>query len=493
MSDGHRVAALSLAVTLALAGVVALLWLLGGPSVARADPGTLYVAPDGDDANTCDSEANRCQTIQRAVVDVASPGDVIKVAAGIYTDVHGLLAPPGYPNPPASGIITQVIYISKTITIQGGYTATNWTTPYPITQPTTLDAQGQGRVILIVGDPSTSPGQAISPTIEGLHITGGDATGLGGGMWWGPGDVGGGMHIISATATISNNWVFSNTAYRGGGLFLSSDSATLSNNTVISNIADYGGGLYLGESDATLSGNTIISNTAGVGGGLVVVGNATLSGNIIISNVADLGGGLLLAYTAVTLTNTAVADNRASTAGSGLYIYGASPRLLHTTIARNGSAGLTAGSGGDGSGVYVTDAGFDAYSTVAMTNTILVSHSVGISVTGGNTVTVNGILWHDTSITVSQATTATVTVQNQHQGDPLFDADGYHLLDGSAAIDKGVDTGVTTDIDGDARPDGCFPDLGADELVTSVECKRIYFPIIMKNSIVQKSPWRSKL
>ncbi len=470
-----KLTALSFTLALALAGVVALLWLLGGGAPSAHADSPHRVAPD------CTGIPAPCHTTIQEAVDAASPGDVIQVATGVYTNVHGLLAPPGYPDPPASGIITQVVYISKTVTIQGGYTTTNWTTPYPITQPTTLDAQGQGRVILIAGDPSTSSGQAISPTIEGLHITGGDAVGLGGGGGWGPGDVGGGVHIISATATISNNWVFSNTAYRGGGLFLSSDSATLSNNTVISNIADFGGGLYLGESDATISGNTIISNTAGVGGGLVVYGNATLSGNIIMSNIADLGGGLILAYTAVTLTNNVVADNQASTAGSGLYIYGASPRLLHTTIARNGSAGLTAGSGGDGSGVYITDAGYDAYSTVALTNTILVSHSVGISVTGGNTVTVNSVLWHGTPITVSQATTATVTVQNQHQGDPLFAADGYHLLEGSAAIDKGVDAGVTTDIDGDSRPQGSAPDLGADEF-GSAPGGKLYLPIILKNA-----------
>ena len=56
MATRHRFAALSFTVALALAGVVALLWLLGGPSVAHADPGTLYVAPDGNDANNCDSE-----------------------------------------------------------------------------------------------------------------------------------------------------------------------------------------------------------------------------------------------------------------------------------------------------------------------------------------------------------------------------------------------------------------------------------------------------
>jgi len=253
-----------------------------------------------------------------------------------------------------------------------------------------------------------------------------------------------------------SNTVTSNTAKDGGGggLYLYGSTATPNGNNVISNTAVYAGGLYLEGSAATLSGNNIISNTA--------YGTAPWSG----------GGGLLLVDSDVTLTNTVVADNRASTAGSGLYIYGALPRLLHTTIARN--------SGGDSSGVYITDAGYDAYSTVALTNTILVSHSVGISVTGGNTVTVNGILWHGTPITISQATTATVTVQNQHQGDPRFAADGYHLMAGSAAIDKGVDAGVDTDIDGDSRPQGSAPDLGADEFVSAPG--KLYLPIILKNA-----------
>ena len=68
-------------------------------------------------------------------------------------------------------------------------------------------------------------------------------------------------------------------------------------------------------------------------------------------------------------------------------------------------------------------------------------------------------------------------MQNQHQGDPLFAADGYHLMAGSAAIDKGVDAGVTTDIDGDPRDSN--PDLGADEWAGGTG---IYLPIILKNA-----------
>jgi len=150
----------SLILVLGLGLVAALLWLLDGSnmSVTAAPAAELHVCLSG-----C------AYSSVQAAVDDAGEGDVIKVAGGIYTDVQARPAPAGYNGP---SVITQVVYVSNTVTIQGGYTTTNWLTPYPITQPTTLDAQGQGRVLLIAGD--------VSPTIEGLRIKGGDATGLGG-------------------------------------------------------------------------------------------------------------------------------------------------------------------------------------------------------------------------------------------------------------------------------------------------------------------------
>jgi len=527
MKTKHLFVSLTLGLSLALA--LALLWLLSYTQPAQADPGILYVAPDGDDANNCASVTSRCRTIQRAV-DVAQPGDEIRVAAGVYTGVQARPVPPGYPNPPLTNLITQVVYITKTVTVRGGYTTADWNTPDPDAHPTTLDAQGLGRVMVIAGD--------ISPTVEGLHITGGDAAGLGG-M---PGaNGGGGVYIISATTTISNNRVFSNvntTDVNGGGLYLLWSPATLSGNTVYSNTADYGGGLYLDGSDATLSGNTVYSNTAtwdggGLylwdsaatlsgntvsantahdrGGGLYLeVSAATLNGNTVSSNTADWGGGLYLtcsaatlsgntvsantatwgggglllaasdatlngntvssntAYgdggglflvgSAATLTNTIVADNRANDVGSGLYVvWYSSPRLLHTTLARN--------IGGDGSGVHIV-----LTSTVAMTNTILVSHTVGITVAAGCTATLESTLWGGGTPWANGSNTGgsgTINTNHDYDGNPVFvnpNAGDYHIALGSAAMDQGVNAGVPTDKGGVPRPQGPAPDLGAYEL-----------------------------
>jgi hypothetical protein len=112
---------------------------------------------------------------------------------------------------------------------------------------------------------------------------------------------------------------------------------------------------------------------------------------------------------------------------------------------------------------------------VAITNAIVFSHEVGIAVTVGSTVTVNGVLWYD-NVTNTVAASATIQVSGAFTGAPAFDADGYHLTDSSAAIDRGVSAGVTEDIDGDVR--GEIPDLGADELGKQY----IYLPLVIRNN-----------
>jgi hypothetical protein len=183
-------------------------------------------------------------------------------------------------------------------------------------------------------------------------------------------------------------------------------------------------------------------------------GVVTLDGNLISSNTATLDGGGMYLYTSdAVLVNNVVADNQANSSGSGLYVYSAAPRLLHTTIARNTS--------GDGSGIHIANHPMLPYSTVSLTNTILVSHTVGVTVTAGNMVTLKGVLWYSNSVDTGGA--GNIAVTNADTGNSAFAADGYHLTAASAAIDQGINSRVTTDIERDARPQGNGYDLGADE------------------------------
>jgi uncharacterized repeat protein (TIGR01451 family) len=366
-------------------------------------------------------------------------------------------------------------------------------------------------VIFVTGD--------VSPTIDGLHITGGDAFWLGGGLW--DEDTGGGVYVHHSSGTLSNNTLFNNVAYSGGGVYLRGSAATLrdnrisgnqsigtgpgtpgggggvylmsspatlegnlvtansalrrgggawlfashntklSDNTFLNNTANWGGALFMDSSNSSIEGNAVISNSATYGGGLYLEGSdAHLDRNIIQTNSASVGGGLFMYRCSPTLINTIVAANPADV-GSNLYVVGSVPRLLHTTIA---------GGQGAGTGVWVEAAGGSGYpSTVRLTNTILVSHTVGITVAGGNTATLSATLW-GTATWANQTdwggagtiSTGSVNVWD----DPAFVNPGegdYRLGLGSAATDAGLDADIGHDLDGEGRPIGPEPDIGADE------------------------------
>ncbi len=161
-----------LALGLGLTLVAVCLSLNPDPALSQPQANELHVCPVGCPYSSV-----------QAAVDAANEGDIIKVAAGVYTGVS------------VREGVTQTVYISKSITIQGGYTVTNWTTPYPITQPTTLDAQGQGRVLYITND--------ITATIAGLDITGGFTVWPSSNPW--RDGAGGGVYVYAATVTLSSN------------------------------------------------------------------------------------------------------------------------------------------------------------------------------------------------------------------------------------------------------------------------------------------------
>ena len=159
-----------------------------------------------------------------------------------------------------------------------------------------------------------------------------------------------------------------------------------------------------------------------------------------------------------TVTNNIVAD---SSVASILIQNSAGPHnfLYHNTLV--GSA-----TGQQGVGISVTVPGI----TITLVNNIVVSHSVSITATPGTTLIVSStLLWGNGE----DPTGGTLLLP------PLFVApaqQNYHLRPDSPAIDVGIDVGVTSDVDGDSRPIGDLPDIGADEVRL-----RNFLPLVLRD------------
>jgi uncharacterized repeat protein (TIGR01451 family) len=274
-------------------------------------------------------------------VDRAGAGDEVRVAAGTYTDVH--VRP--RQDITTTGVVTQVVYITKTLSLQGGYTITNWITPDPVANPTILDAGGQGRVLYITG--------YVTPTVEGLAITGGDASGLGGILnWYGSVelDAGGGMYIHNGAAALRTNQIYSNTSnHYGGGLHLSYSTANVQNNLFMNNttVSGGGGGLSSFEGANQVIHNEFISNHAiHTGGGVFIkLGTAVVKDNHFRGNSAQFEGGAIYAEDAqANILDNQIIFNTADEYGGGAFFYFSDVNLKGNWIVSN-TAVFNAGGG----------------------------------------------------------------------------------------------------------------------------------------------------
>lgn len=489
--------------------------------------GTRYAAPGGvDGLNPCTDSGAPCATIQHAV-DVANNDEEVRVVTGVYTGTHARIDWHGY-------VYTQVVYIDHNVVLRGGYDPVDWTTPDPIANPTVIDAEGTGRGIAVAGfawrvtiEGFTVTGGDASgmgnPEGEGNQICAATSA-----------DCGGGVYAHSVTLILRDMTVIDNVASRpgsgrsgyGGGVYISwprfgtrIESSSVVSNTVAGSNGS-GGGIYTTEGyDVTISGSTITRNRAFARGGGVAIHiprrPAVIEATDFLSNTQESpnregGGGLYLHlsyageglhldrvrmagnaaagpgaalglnkvgvdWTGFELSNVLLTGNEATGGGETDAViavsnhYNSAVDLVHVTAADNRApAFLRAEAPESGHAV-----------DVVLTNTLVTSATYGF--VGYQDV-------GDGDLLIRHTRTFTHNVATLHHiedgvpvleaietlgGDPMLDAE-HHLLEGSPAVDAGLDAGMAFDIDGDRRIGA--PDIGADEFPPYI----IHLPLVLR-------------
>ncbi len=279
---------------------------------------THHVALGGN----CGAGVGRCYASPQAASDIASHGDSIKIAQGVYTSEA-----------------FNVLFLNRAITVTGGYTISDWSTAYPITQSVVLDGRDNtGQRVVLVS--STGPGTL---TLDGLTIQRGNfETGNGAGL-----------NILSGTVMLRNSNILSNTGQGGAGISylnggnipavspvqLLIDNVSLRGNTIVS--GGRGSALTAQGVSVVISNSLIVDNHAADGAALDVRdGHLDLKQSVVSNTVGmgiTAGPGLFVA------NNSLIANN----AGSGLVLNNADAIVISNTLEGN------AGGIGEGGGVAI--------------------------------------------------------------------------------------------------------------------------------------------
>ncbi len=273
-----------------LSAAAALLACLVAAATSATD---LFVKPAG--SGTACVQAAPCTLPTALAASIA--GDTIYLGTGSYT-----------------GTGNEVVLLDRTVNLLGGWdgAASGPIKRDHVVFTSTLNGQSARRVITILGE-------GTAPTVDGLFITGGNASGLTAGCGFRGSNTGcgGGILVHDASPTISDCNISGNTAVTaaadpnqqaaGGAISVVHANGTvirkntISNNTASTASQGFGGGIAVEQTDDCLvEANRIIGNTGttivqvGQGGGIAfdggTVGAISIVGNLVRDNAATASG-----------------------------------------------------------------------------------------------------------------------------------------------------------------------------------------------------------
>ncbi|HKI85773.1 MAG TPA: choice-of-anchor Q domain-containing protein [Thermoanaerobaculia bacterium] len=411
--------------------VISLCGLLAFGAASAASAAVYYVVPGGATSGTCGSWGSAC-TLQ-AALGVASSGDEVWVAAGVY-----------YPS--TTNTRTDTFLIPPGVAVYGGFQV--------------------GDTLLSQRDP------AANVTVLSGDIDGNDTNTDGNNIDETHNDIQGSnsYHVVwmdGTSTAITQATVLDGFTITAG---LSNDATSIVN--------DEGGGLYCdgkygGNCSPTISNVTFSGNAAGRGGAICNEGlfgtsspaftNVTFNGN----GAGSTGGAIFNdghdGTSSPSFTNVTFNANYASLDGGAIdndgFVGTSSPTLTNVTFSGN-----IAGFGG-----AIWNDGESGTSSPILTNVILWGDA---ATTGNEIYNSSASATLDHCVVPSCPSGATCT--NSVTTDPLLgtlqnnggSTETMALGAGSSAIDTGTNTGCpATDQRGVTRPQGPRCDIGAYEVI----------------------------
>lgn len=393
-----------------------------------------------------------CGSIQTCI-DNAVVGDTINVAAGTYTESFTL---------------------NKAVSLVGQGAGATFVAL-------------SGQRVLTVTDATITQ----ATRIEKLTFSGGNPAS----------DIGGGIYIDNGTPFLVNVVVADNTATNGGGIY-ARDELHVSGLIVRNNNAvgfagiGLGGGIFA-SSRAMITGAYVISNAATGNGAGMYLDNG--SNSIIESSRFEQnktpaeGGGLYITTSnAVLLFNNRFFDNSGEVSGGGAYFESSRVNMDNNIFAFNYGKTITDGvelglgagpspsivhgrhntfanARNSTSNMRAIELGKDIADTVFLTNTVIDKYNIAIKVlTFTSDVKLNGVLWSSigqlwagANVTYSNAITGLAAFANANGRDFRISPTSSNNTN---MIDRGIPSGLLTDIEEFHRPHGFGFDLGADEI-----------------------------
>ncbi len=314
--------------------IVMTIGVMGAPA-AHANPGVLYVKPDGSPDGACNAWETACALPY--ALTVAGSGDELWLAQGVYTPTARLVA-----DDPRSATFT----LKHGVALYGGFAggevlrAARAPHIYPTVLSGDLDGNDSADASGVVTDTTAITGTNAyhvvynsgqnTVMLDGLIITAGYADGESL-----TDKYGGGLYNREGQLTLRGVIVSGNhAAWFGGGIYDYGGTSTLTDVVFQSNAANNGGGMYNTTNTIALHDVVFADNTAYGGGMYSYISAAHLTDVHFNANHADLGGGIYNNYTHPTLDSATFAANTALN-GGGMYNDRSSPTLINAIFQSN--------------------------------------------------------------------------------------------------------------------------------------------------------------